>query len=158
MGVAFIPAVVGLITNSTGSKILLIKRDKEPFKNLWSLPGGKIESYEYLSQSIIREIDEEISIKCTIQEYLGTVSEKVYESDKLTRHHIIHVFHLFNKSALSQHDCKWFTISKLKSVKNITPSDIAIIDNMFFKKVSNYFDCKMIYDGSKYNLLKFVAL
>jgi 8-oxo-dGTP diphosphatase len=37
-----------------------MKRENEPFKNLWSFPGGKIEENEKYSEATKREIYEEI--------------------------------------------------------------------------------------------------
>jgi len=51
-----------IIDSTTKSKILLIKRGNEPFKNCWALPGGFIEMDETLEQSVIRETEEETSL------------------------------------------------------------------------------------------------
>lgn len=42
-------------------KILLVKRssDKKLFPNAWSFPGGKLEEWESLDETVIREVKEE---------------------------------------------------------------------------------------------------
>ena len=40
-------------------KVLLAKRRCEPFKGMWDLPGGFIESGESAEQAVVREILEE---------------------------------------------------------------------------------------------------
>ena len=45
------------------NNILLIKRGKDPWKNMWGTPGGKIEDGESPKDAIIREIHEELSVK-----------------------------------------------------------------------------------------------
>ncbi|MDD3740161.1 MAG: NUDIX hydrolase [Bacteroidales bacterium] len=51
-----------IIDDKTRSKILLIKRANEPYKNCWALPGGFIEMDETLEQSVNRETAEETSL------------------------------------------------------------------------------------------------
>lgn len=46
----------------TNAQVLLIKRGKEPNKDLWSLPGGKREEGESLLDAAKRELFEETSI------------------------------------------------------------------------------------------------
>ena len=42
-------------------KILLVKRpsDKKLFPNAWSFPGGKLEEWESLDETVVREVKEE---------------------------------------------------------------------------------------------------
>lgn len=44
------------------TKILLIKRGNDPFKDYWALPGGFIEMEEDLIESAYRELEEETHI------------------------------------------------------------------------------------------------
>jgi 8-oxo-dGTP diphosphatase len=43
-------------------KVLLIKRAYEPYKGLWTLPGGRLEPDETIEQCAIREIAEETGV------------------------------------------------------------------------------------------------
>ena len=45
-----------------GQEVLLIKRNQEPFKGQWGLPGGKVEFGETLAQAAMREAFEETGI------------------------------------------------------------------------------------------------
>lgn len=51
-----------IIDRETKSKILLINRLNEPYKNCWALPGGFIEMDESLLDSVNRETLEETSL------------------------------------------------------------------------------------------------
>jgi 8-oxo-dGTP diphosphatase len=51
-----------IIDSETKSKILLIYRLNEPYKNCWALPGGFIEMDETLLDSVNRETLEETSL------------------------------------------------------------------------------------------------
>ena len=50
-------AIFSIVTDKT--KILLIKRGKEPFKDIWALPGGFVEMDEELEDAAARELAEE---------------------------------------------------------------------------------------------------
>lgn len=60
------------------NKILLLKRNEEPFKGLWDLPGGYMEPLEYPADSLKRELSEELGIEiedfCLLDNYPGTAS------------------------------------------------------------------------------------
>ncbi|MDD4857154.1 MAG: NUDIX hydrolase [Candidatus Krumholzibacteria bacterium] len=58
-----IPAATGIVTNEAG-EILLIRRNRQPGKNLWALPGGFIEMKESPADAARREIEEECGIAC----------------------------------------------------------------------------------------------
>jgi mutator protein MutT len=54
--------VVRAILRDNNGNILFVKRVKNPEKNKWSLPGGKVEAKENPEEAIIREIKEELSL------------------------------------------------------------------------------------------------
>ena len=56
------------------SKVLLIKRGKEPFKDCWALPGGRIEQRdENIITAAYRELREETHLTDIALEYLKTI-------------------------------------------------------------------------------------
>ncbi|CAD8152374.1 unnamed protein product [Paramecium octaurelia] len=57
---SFRRGVSGLIVKD--QSLLLIKREKAPYKNRWTLPGGKIEKEESIDNAIKREILEEVGL------------------------------------------------------------------------------------------------
>ncbi|RZS93201.1 NUDIX hydrolase [Aquimarina brevivitae] len=52
--------------------ILLIKRNVEPFKNSWALPGGLVLDTESLEEAVIRELKEETNVTVDYLEQLYT--------------------------------------------------------------------------------------
>jgi mutator protein MutT len=57
------------------NKIVLIKRENEPYLNKWCFPGGKIEEGETYNEATIREMREELGISLLIR-YEDKISRK----------------------------------------------------------------------------------
>ena len=55
----------GVLINSEG-RVLLLKNER----NMWELPGGRIEQGEQPEQALIREIDEEIGITVSVKQLI----------------------------------------------------------------------------------------
>ncbi len=56
-----VDAIVYFVEEKT-TKVLLIERGRDPFKNKWALPGGFIEMDETLEKACIRELEEETGL------------------------------------------------------------------------------------------------
>ena len=84
------PAVaVGAIVIDKGA-ILLVRRDREPAKGLWSLPGGRVELGETLREAIVREVREETSIDVDVDGLIGAAERVVRDDDgDITFHYVI---------------------------------------------------------------------
>jgi 8-oxo-dGTP diphosphatase len=54
-----------------GGRLLLQRRTKEPFKGLWGLPGGHVESDEDPAEAVIRETREETGLQVTVDNLHG---------------------------------------------------------------------------------------
>ena len=67
------PTVDTIIQND--SKILLVKRKKDPFKQKMVLPGGFINEGERVEDAAIREVKEETSLDIEIDNILGVYSD-----------------------------------------------------------------------------------
>ena len=56
------------------SKLLLIKRKKDPFKGKYALPGGFVEYGEKVEDAVVREFREETGLEVAIDRLLGVYS------------------------------------------------------------------------------------
>ncbi len=66
-----IPGVGAIVVGSKG--VLLVRRDKDPGKGLWSIPGGGVETGETQEDSVIREVAEETGVQCEIVDFVSTL-------------------------------------------------------------------------------------
>lgn len=98
-------------------KLLLLKREKEPFENKWALPGGFVYMNETTEESSKRILMEKAGVKNVFIEQLFTFSKV----DRDPRERIVSVsyFALVNKSQfqlIAGRDtiqAEWFPVSKL---------------------------------------------
>lgn len=68
-----IPTVDAIIQRE--SEILLIRRKKDPFKNMLALPGGFVNDNERVEEAIIREVSEETTLEIKLLDILGVYSD-----------------------------------------------------------------------------------
>ncbi|MBW1911638.1 MAG: NUDIX hydrolase [Deltaproteobacteria bacterium] len=82
-----IVGVGGIIFANTS--VLLVKRNKEPGKGLWSLPGGAVELGETLTDALEREIAEEASIEIEIGGLVRVLDRIVHDPAKRVKYHYV---------------------------------------------------------------------
>jgi 8-oxo-dGTP diphosphatase len=97
-------------------KVLLIRRDLEPFRDKWALPGGFVRVEEPLEDAVRRELREETGIDRVFLEQLYTfgdpgrdprervVTVSYYALVKLSDHRV--------KAATDARDAAWFAVSE----------------------------------------------
>jgi mutator protein MutT len=83
--------VGAIIFDRTLERVLLIERGKEPLKGFWSLPGGVLETGEYLEEAVRREVREETGLEVKVLE-LFEIFERIMR-DRRGRpeyHYVLH--------------------------------------------------------------------
>jgi 8-oxo-dGTP diphosphatase len=58
-----------------GSKVLMVKRGKDPFKGMLALPGGFVNEGETVEEAMKREVTEETSLEVEPIDILGVYSD-----------------------------------------------------------------------------------
>lgn len=72
-----------------GDSVLLARRDKEPGKGQWSIPGGAVELGETLEEALEREILEEVSLDIEIKGLIRLIDRIIYDEQKEVQYHYI---------------------------------------------------------------------
>lgn len=61
--------------NGDKPEVLLIQRKHDPYAGMWALPGGFVDMDETVEEAIVRELEEETSLKANNLRQLHTFSE-----------------------------------------------------------------------------------
>ena len=69
--------------------VLLVKRNQQPGKGLWSLPGGVVEVGETLMEALKREIVEEVSITIEIGDLVRLLDRIIYDQKGRVQFHYV---------------------------------------------------------------------
>lgn len=67
-----------------GTKVLMVRRSKEPFKGMLALPGGFVNEGETVEEAMKREVLEETSLEVEPIEILGVYSDPTRDPRKHT--------------------------------------------------------------------------
>jgi 8-oxo-dGTP diphosphatase len=133
------PLPVILVALVNKNKILLIKRDKRPYKGYWSLIGGKMLLEESFKEASLRQIKEKTSISGKYISINGVMHERV-NGEEVIKHSFILFFTKIKtnetKFIETKHgELKWFPISKISKKEKIIPSDLWLIKNRLNSKI-----------------------
>jgi mutator protein MutT len=77
-----------------GSRLLLIRRSKEPSKGLWSVPGGVIELGETVQDAVKREVKEETGIDVQVERLLDVADAIIRDEQGQVRFHYVVIRYL----------------------------------------------------------------
>jgi 8-oxo-dGTP diphosphatase len=84
---------VGVIIQD-GDRIVLIRRDKEPSKGLWTFPGGAVELGESLRAAAAREAHEETGLRVEIGKVAAVIDHLVDDGAGRIRYHYVIIDYL----------------------------------------------------------------
>ncbi len=115
-----------------GPEVLLVKRARQPWPDVWSLPGGKVEPGEPVRAAALRELKEETGISAEILRLLDVVD--VIERDRSGRvlgHYILSVFagRWLGGEARAASDAaaaRWVPVAKLERLR-MTPGTADLV-------------------------------
>jgi 8-oxo-dGTP diphosphatase len=107
-----IPGVGAIVIGMKG--ILLVRRDREPAKGLWSIPGGAVEVGERQEEALFREVLEETGVEVEVLELAGTYDVILnddagrVEFHYLLNHYICKALSLKTRSESPEAAVAWF--------------------------------------------------
>lgn len=130
-----------------GLQVLLIKRDEQPYKNMWCIPGGFVKKDESLEQGAARKLKEKTGIEDVYLEQLYTFGD--VNRDKRTRVITVSNMALISKENIKVTDGdsikekKWFWVEK----KLIESKNDTYIENKYKLSLKSEDDeVEIVYD------------
>ena len=114
------------------NNVLLVKRARQPWPDVWSLPGGKVEYGEPVRAGALRELREETGISAEITRLLDVIDIIHRRPDgTITAHYVLNVFAARWLSgephaASDVTDARWIGVDDLDSIR-MTPGTADLI-------------------------------
>lgn len=112
--------VGGLIKR--GDEIVLVKRENEPEKGLWSIPGGLLELGETLQNGAKRETKEETGLDVKIDRLIDVFDNIVFDDDGRVCYHYVLVDYLCHpvggelKAATDAGAIQWINMKEIGEI------------------------------------------
>lgn len=112
-----VKATVGALVESDG-RLLLEKRNNEPFADRWCIPGGHIDFGETVEKALIREVHEETGLQVINYSFFNYYSEYYPELDW---HAVALIFVVYTTGSLKKQaeevkELKWFTREEMHNL------------------------------------------
>ena len=110
--------VVAAVIKKDNLFLIANRSFEENSSGLWEFPGGKVEEKETFVSALIREIEEELSLKIQVGDKITSIDLKV--SDKHLCVHYFYALILSGQITLNVHsEFKWVERDQLSSFKYI---------------------------------------
>lgn len=103
---------VGLLIEKAGA-VLLVRRERAPFKGYWDIPGGFLEEDEDAHTGARREAREETGLRVAIDELVGVYHDKNGDDYTLNLYYTAHVIGGHEKPGDDADDLRWFEVSDI---------------------------------------------
>ena len=136
-----LPVVLIAVMNKNSDKILLVKRNKRPYKDYWSMIGGKVLLHESFKEASIRQVLAKTGLKSEFISLNNILHEQVKGSFGVK-----HSFILFFTKIVAQNskfkktgvgELRWVNVDKLYLYKDkIIPSDYWFIKHSLNKRIN----------------------
>jgi mutator protein MutT len=113
---------VGVIIQD-GDRIVLVRRDKEPSKGLWTFPGGAVELGESLHDAAVREAREETGLQVEIGEVATVIDHLVDDGSGRIRYHYVIIDYLARpvggtlRPGTDASDARWASLADLEGLE-----------------------------------------
>ena len=120
------------------NKILMIKRNKRPYKDYWSLIGGKIHLDESIEESSLRIVKEKTGIDAEFISVNAMMQERIVEGSDVKHNFLIVCTQLKAKNNLAKEkdagEPRFFTRGQIDKLQ-VLPTDHWLIKNRINKNI-----------------------
>src|SRR5436189_151907 len=105
-----------------GDIVLLVKRNNEPNKGKWALPGGVVKVGERVEDAVRREVKEEVGLEISLEGLLDVLDDIHYDGKGRVIYHYILASYLASpqggkvKLNSESEEYKWFTPTEVRSI------------------------------------------
>ena len=112
---------VGVIIRE-GPRLVLVQRDKEPSKGLWSFPGGAVELGESLHDAARREAWEETNLQVELGQVATVIDHVVRDERGRVQYHYVILDYLARpiggslQAGTDVRDARWFSLDELRAL------------------------------------------
>lgn len=112
---------VGVIIRE-GPRLVLVQRDKEPSKGLWSFPGGAVELGESLHDAARREAWEETNLQVELGQVATVIDHVVHDERGRVQYHYVIIDYLARpiggslQAGTDVRDARWFSLDELRAL------------------------------------------
>jgi ADP-ribose pyrophosphatase YjhB (NUDIX family) len=105
-----------------GPRLVLVQRDKEPSKGLWSFPGGAVELGESLHDAARREAWEETNLQVELGQVATVIDHVVHDERGRVQYHYVIIDYLARpiggslQAGTDVRDARWFSLDELRAL------------------------------------------
>ena len=126
------PAVGAIIIRD--EQILLVLRSREPYKDYWSVPGGRQEWGETLAEAVRRESKEETGLQVKVGKLAGAADIITREGETVVDHRIVLDYFADIESGelhpgSDAPRARWVPLRELRQ-KKVTPELVTLLESI----------------------------
>ncbi len=119
-----------------GNRVLLIRRANAPLKGVWSIPGGRLDLGETLTEGLRREIREETGLRIEIVDQVEVFERIMRDGDDRVQYHYVLIDYLCEpaggvlRAADDADDARWVEQDEMAEL-TMTEGTPAVINKAF---------------------------
>ena len=125
--------VTMLVVQNHDGDILLLRRNKQPYIDRWTLPYGKVHiDDETIERSALREAEEKLGVHWQNIPHVGDCYIRVYTDREVLTSTIAHVFYIETDDIILSERLQWVRPHKLNNY-DLAPAVEQIVARTFFR-------------------------
>ena len=125
--------VTMLVVQNHDGDILLLRRNKQPYIDRWTLPYGKVHiDDETIERSALREAEEKLGVHWQNIPHVGDCYIRVYTDREVFTSTIAHVFYIETDDIILSERLQWVRPHKLNNY-DLAPAVEQIVARTFFR-------------------------